>query len=308
MLKITDLPLEIQLQIISQAPVLKLTSTYYYILYHQLYQKHLINEFSVGIFNIIKNSLIPLISYIKSLDSIRFCQRSLVARALKLSSYESQILGNNKRNNGEPELDITQIEFISDSWPIIYSLLKSPKFFFDINDFISIQKFDNNFTSLNYKYHQSKNIMSFNRIHSFTFQKSIFLSNGYYILNLAVSIKNYNFGLGTIKFQIFNKIESNNDDNDIKKLISTFYLSNNIDELMPKNKIVVLNLGKFKVENDNLNHSLNEIYIEMEEIGSMPIHGINFYYFDIKPMSSHIFQNYYDYKYFNYNYFYWFLN
>ncbi|CAI5760690.1 unnamed protein product [Candida verbasci] len=252
---LTDLPLEIQIKLIQMVPDsnLKYTSPHFYLLYNDLFYHKFIHDFGEESLIVILKVIPWLVPYIKSLDSFRLMNRTIISNRLNL-----QLTSPTNPFN---------VQFIKDSWKYIYSIFKNKRLFAEYQDY----RIDE---PSNYIFNHYVEI---NRTYLLSYKKTVWLSPGKYNLNTGLAVK-YGHGLGTTKFEIKYDNEKIN-----------FYPPTNINDILPKNQFCFLKIGEFEItrgkNDENSTQKLKKIEITMEEIGLYIKSGFRIYFIDISQPS-----------------------
>lgn len=264
---ISLLPVEIHVELMKLDPSssIRLTNTYFYTLYNDLYYEKIIRTFGEDIVNVLIKVLPWLKTYIRSLDVFRYQSRNSIASRLGLT------------DNDDPDNPLHCI-YIKDSWKYIYSILKNKRLFAEYSDY----KIDE---PTNYVYNH---FVEINRTYLLSYSKCVWLPPGNYNLNIGLVIKHGN-GLGTTKFEIKHE-------NEIGKIeTQTFYPPTNINDILPKQQFCLLKLGEFqlppkrnysknKKRNDH-HDKLHKVQFTMEEIGLYLKSGFRIFFIDISQPS-----------------------
>lgn len=265
---IGDLPIEIQLKLLSLAPrsSLKSVNSHFYVLYNDLYYQKIVKVFGESIINVLIKTSPWLITYMKSLDVIRNHLRDLIASKLKLPMP-------NDENNAVTE-NVLHFQYLADSWKYIYSLLKNKRLFAEYSDY----KIDE---PTNYVFNH---FVEINRTYLLSYSKTLWLSPGKYNLNIGLVIKHGN-GLGTTKFEVSYGDEKN-------PIRQSFFAPRNINEILPKKQFCFLKLGEFEINpvyKTNIGNPLNKLIkvnLIMEEIGLYLKSGFRIFFIDVSQPST----------------------
>ncbi|ODV96438.1 hypothetical protein PACTADRAFT_49786 [Pachysolen tannophilus NRRL Y-2460] len=190
---------------------LKLTSKEFYVFYNEMFFEKLIKEFGRDYIGMILDKVLDrfIKPYIRAFEYCRRRQRLIIKNFLKLAPQD---------------------EFFKDSFQMVYSILKNRRLFASYDDY----KTD---TPLKYHYN---NFVTINRTYLLSYNKTICLTPDLYNLSCGIIVENC-LGLGTTKFQIL--------DHYTKKPYLEYYPPTNINDILPNNKFVLLNLGDFKIPN-----------------------------------------------------------
>lgn len=282
---LVKLPLEIQIKLLLMVPNsnLKFVNSHFYLLYNDLYYHKIVNTFGEATVKVIIKILPWLKPYIKSLDVFRKQARLIIAKRLQLE--ESPIIVHN------PDFTTTvnplNCQYIKDSWKYIYSILKNKRFYAEYCDY----KIDE---PSNYVFNHYVEI---NRTYLLSYNKVCWLAPGDYNLNIALAVKNGQ-GLGTTKFEV--RYQELNELGETLIKLQTFYPPSNINEILPKNQFVCLNVGHFVIpppsetesrfyfkqfQSNSDHNKLRRIEIVMEEIGLYLKSGFRVYFIDISQPS-----------------------
>lgn len=272
---LAELPIEIQVRLLKLCPSssLKLTNSFFYLLYNELFLDKLTKTFGDDVLLIVAKIYPWLRTYIKSLDHFRFDSRNVIASRLKLKDIPFV--------KGMTLEDILNAEYINDSWKYVYSLLKNRRLFAEYSDY----KIDE---PTNYVYNHYVEI---NRTYLLSYHKTIWLAPGKYNLNIGLVVKHGN-GLGTTKFEIKHTMANG------KERVLTFFPPTNIKEILPKNQFCFLKIAEFELppinscaNREGKHKCLHKIQITMEEIGLYLKSGFRIYFIDIS-LPSMIFNDY----------------
>lgn len=260
---ITRLPVEIHVRLLKLVPdtKLRLTNSYFYLLYNDLFYDKIIDTFGDDIVAVLTKVSPWLKTYIKTLDVFRKDSRAIIASRLQLT------------DEVDPQNPLNTI-YIKDSWKYIFSLIKNKRLFAEYSDYTIDEP-------SNYVYNH---FVEINRTYLLSYAKSLWLAPGTYNLNIGLVIKHGN-GLGTTKFEI--KYKDFND----QLITQTFYPPTNINDILPRKQFCLLRLGEFTVpesRNDKYNkddieqhNKLYKIQLIMEEIGLYLKSGFRIYFIDI---------------------------
>lgn len=252
---LTELPLEIQIRIISDdhSGSLKFVNKHFYSLYNNLFYDKLINTFGESIVPVIERLTPWLKLYIKSLDVFRRQSREIIARVNDLEDIDEVTLPFN-------------CCYISDSWKYIYSILKNKRLFAEYKDY----KVDE---PTNYVFNHYVEV---NRTYLLSYKKLFWLAPGKYNLNIALVAQNVS-GLGTTKFEIEYK------NTDGKSVLQTYFPPTNINEILPNDQFCFLKVGEFTIPPISTQSSNKSIHVQctMEEIGLYRKSGFSIFFIDI---------------------------
>ncbi|CAK7898299.1 hypothetical protein CAAN1_26S01310 [[Candida] anglica] len=255
------LPVEIQVKLLGLAPEssLKLVNSHFFVLYNDLFYTKIIETFGEEIVAVLIKVLPWLKQYIKTLDSIRYQSRRLLADRLGLQDDTGL--------TGYP----LHTSYVKDSWKYIYSLLKNKRLFAEYSDY----KIDE---PINYIFNHYVEI---NRTYLLSYSKDVWIAPGDYNLNIGLVIKHGN-GLGTTKFEI--RYEDDNGDT----VSQQFYPPTNINDILPKAQFCLLKLGEFSVPTPHTStgNKLRKVQLVMEEIGLYLKSGFRIYFIDIAQPSA----------------------
>lgn len=260
---LSKLPLELQVQLIKNAPEssLKYTNSHFYILYNDLFYEKLIRTFGEDIIEVLKKVLPWIKIYVKTLDTFRYHARNAIALRLKLKDEHTSIDFEGKNNE-------FHCMYIKDSWKYIYSILANKRLFAEYKDY----RIDE---PTNYVFNH---FVEINRTYLLSYEKDLWLVPGKYNLNIGLLIKDGR-GLGTTKFEIKYHEKPN------QPVVQTFFPPTNINDILPKMQFCLLKVGEFniphKVDIDNQSNKLVHIQFVMEEIGLYLKSGFRIFFIDI---------------------------
>lgn len=287
---LVKLPLEIQIKLLLMVPNsnLKFVNSHFYLLYNDLYYHKIVNTFGEATVKVIIKILPWLKPYIKSLDVFRKQARLVITKRLQLE--ELPIIIHNS-DFTTTTINPLNCQYIKDSWKYIYSILKNKRLYAEYCDYQIDEP-------SNYVFNHYVEI---NRTYLLSYKKVCWLTPGDYNLNIALAIKNGQ-GLGTTKFEV--RYQELNELGETLIKLQTFYPPSNINEILPKNQFVYLNVGHFiipktsKIESkfyskqfqfqpqpNNDHNKLRRIEIVMEEIGLYLKSGFRVYFIDISQPS-----------------------
>ncbi|CCE85814.1 Piso0_005449 [Millerozyma farinosa CBS 7064] len=261
---LSKLPLEIQVQLIKNAPEssLKYVNSHFYILYNDLFYEKLIRTFGEDIIQVLEKVLPWMKIYIKTLDTFRYHARNAIASRLKLKDEYTSIDFEGKNNE-------FHCMYIKDSWKYIYSILANKRLFAEYKDY----RIDE---PTNYVFNH---FVEINRTYLLSYEKDLWLVPGKYNLNIGLLIKDGK-GLGTTKFEIKYHDKANH------PVVQTFFPPTNINDILPKMQFCLLKIGEFNIPQkeddiDNLSNKLVHIQFVMEEIGLYLKSGFRIFFIDI---------------------------
>ncbi|EDK40983.2 hypothetical protein PGUG_05081 [Meyerozyma guilliermondii ATCC 6260] len=262
---ISRLPVEIQVRLLKMEPSssLKMTNSYFYILYNDLYYDKIIESFGKSIVPVLIKILPWLKTYIKTLEVFRSKSRQIISNRLDLTDTGVDYLGISWENP-------LHCQFIKDSWKYVYSVLKNKRLFAEYSDY----KIDR---PTNYVYHH---FVEVNRTYLLSYTKTVWLAAGDYNLNIGLVIKHGN-GLGTTKFEIEYESE------DGKTVAQTFYPPSNINDILPKKQFCFLKIGEFSIPQKKKpsENKLFKVKFTMEEIGLYLKSGFRIFFIDLSQPS-----------------------
>lgn len=245
------LPLELRLEILRlslQDSTSELTSNFklvsreFYVLYNELFHDKLIVEFGTEFLETRAARVLEkfIKPYIKSFDYWRGVQRELIVRHWHLEPHDW---------------------YYRDSYQMVYSILKNRRLFATIQDYQVdepvVPRFDN--------------FVSISRTYLLSFNKTVELTVGSYNLSCGIIVENA-LGLSTTNFHV--RLHESG------KQLLKYQPPSNINEILPKNKFVLLNLGDFKVRKVP-GTKLVKIDIIMEEGGLYIKSGFSICFIDI---------------------------
>lgn len=246
-MSITRLPVELESRILRLVPELRFASAHYYALYNELFRERLFADYGEIIQLVILQTYQVLRKYVKSYDSIFGATRKLIQKQLAAVNLECT-------------------EFVSDSWRLVYYLVRYRKRFLKRDCFV-VQPSDR------YVFGEDRSV-TVAMAYTLRYEEAFVLARGRYYLGVCVSLGDPCLGLGTIKFSI----EVLNASGVVRHY--SFYAASNITEMMPKNHICFLNLGQFDC--DAGDGSVPRVRFLMEETGSNAKCGIQFHYIDLR--------------------------
>lgn len=280
---LASLPIELELQLLEFAPQLRFVNTHYYSLYNEHFRQRLFHECGPNIAQAIFHAKEAIVAYVKGCDTIRYYTRNIIARTQNLLSPDTINAVD----------DIYQSAYISDSWQLIYYLIKYRKIYPTIEHFVTQESDD-------YVYDAKHTVMSVVRSHSLRYERDVYLTEGFYNLTCALMLDKVSYGLGTTKFQI----QVFNTDNKTVRYTHNYYPATNIADVAPRSHFVVLNMNSFAIDSSTgddsiftsfanketdatdmpkANHKFRRVKLIMEETGLNVKMGIKFFYFDFKP-------------------------
>lgn len=279
---INQLPLEIQVRLLKLVPhsLLKFINSHFYLLYNDLFFDKLVRVFGDDALVLLAKVYPRLRTYIKSLDTFRETSRKVISSRRGLKDL-ALTTGSEKAISAD---DISQAQYIGDSWRYVYSLFKNKRMFAEYSDY----KIDE---PTNYVYNH---YLEINRTYLLSYCKTAWLAPGKYNLNIGLVVKHGN-GLGTTKFEIkYRNIHG-------EDTVLTFYPPTNIKDILPKNQFCFLKIGEFEIpalpqdgvmdSDSHHHHHLYKIQLTMEEIGLYVKSGFSIFFIDIS-LPSMIFNDY----------------
>ncbi|OBA23203.1 hypothetical protein METBIDRAFT_76263 [Metschnikowia bicuspidata var. bicuspidata NRRL YB-4993] len=280
---LTELPLEIQVRLLQLVPgsLLKYTNSYFYLLYNDLFCDKLVRVYGDDALVILAKVYRWLRTYIKSLDTFRAESRHVIWSRRNLSDWASET---GKTGGSVSPQDMTQAQYIADSWRYVYALFRNKRMFAEYSDY----KIDE---PTNYVYNHYVEI---NRTYLLSYCKTAWLAPGRYNLNIGLVVK-HGRGLGTTKFEIKYRTAEGDD------TTLTFNPPTNIRDILPKKRFCFLKIGEFEIpplpQDTTLasspyhHHNLYKIQLVMEEIGLYLKSGFTIFFIDIS-LPSVIFNDY----------------
>lgn len=259
------LPVEIQVRLLKMEPSssLRMTNSYFYMLYNDLFYEKIIESFGKAIVPVLIKVLPWLKTYIKSLEVFRAESRKIISSRLGLVDTGVDYMGIAWENP-------LHCQYIKDSWRYVYSVLKNKRLFAEYSDY----KIDR---PTNYVYHH---FVEVNRTYLLSYTKTVWLAAGEYNLNIGLVIKHGN-GLGTTKFEIEYESESGS------TVDQTFYPPSNINDILPKKQFCFLKIGEFKIPKKVKldENKLVKVKFTMEEIGLYLKSGFRIFFIDLSQPS-----------------------
>ncbi|ODV87057.1 hypothetical protein CANARDRAFT_194285 [[Candida] arabinofermentans NRRL YB-2248] len=221
-----DLPTEIVSKIFKLVPnQLKATCKTCYLLYNEYYCEKLVDEMGNDIiYNIAMYNIPYLVDYIKSFDYWRYDLRNMIAKEYDLKDYEQD---SNIRRQMTPK-EIVECKYVKDSWKLVYAIFKNRRLFVEYQDY----EIDEPQSYLSYS------MLHINKTYLVKYKKSIKLSSDLYNLSCGIVIQNA-LGLGSMNFKVIRT--------DTKEELMSFFPPTNINDLVPHERFVMLDLGVFYV-------------------------------------------------------------
>ncbi|CDK30016.1 unnamed protein product [Kuraishia capsulata CBS 1993] len=261
-----DLPVEITRRIMKLCPrELKGTCKSFYVMYNEMYYHRMVEEMGSGVIYTIGVHALPhIVKYVRSFDYWRGTLRKMIADYCRLPEYDES------ESRNKTPIDSINCTYIADSWSLVYSLFKNRRLFVEYTDYQVDEP-------MNYIY---RHILQINKTYLLHYKKTIKISADVYNLSCGIIIQNA-LGLGTIKFQVV--------DHRTGEPLLTYYPPTNINEMLPRNKFSLLDLGNFEVNADTYVSSdeslvqdrLVEVDIIMEETGLYIKSGFSMCFIDV---------------------------
>lgn len=213
-----DLPYEILQRIYNESPNnLKASCKFFYIMYNDYYMNMFIDRFGPEILEtMVKYDYKYLIDYIKSFDYWRGTTRKIISNYYKLPMpYDIS-------NSDSITADYLNVQYIRDSWKLIYGIYVNRRIFVDYTD---------------YKVSDNRTTKSIN------INTKLKLLPGLYNLSCGLIIQN-SAGMSTTIFEVIN--------NESKEKLLDYQPPYNLNELVPMHKFVLLDIGTFEVKNSKV--------------------------------------------------------
>lgn len=269
---LTKLPVEIQVTLLRLCPesALKNSSSYFYLLYNDLFYDKLVRTFGDDVVHVLAKLYPWLRTYIKSLDCFRRECREIVSKRLALKDFGADY-------KSVPAEELVKAQYVKDSWRYVFSLFKNKRLFAEYSDY----KIDE---PTNYIFNH---FVEINRSYLLSYSKSVWLAPGRYNLNIGLVVK-HGSGLGTTKFEVRYQLR------DGKEVSQTLYPPTNINEILPKKQFCFLKIGEFSIPHDesesmttgdDKHHQLHKVIVTMEEIGLYLKSGFRIFFIDISQPS-----------------------
>lgn len=250
-----DLPPEIISKIFQEVPEeLSGTCTYFYAMYNDYYGDQLRREFGSFIESAMLKDRLRLVQYIRAFDYWRRPQRMIIARRYDLPETSEDC----------------NCQWIRDSMKLIYGLYKNRRLFIEEGDYQVDEP-----GALN------QGLLEINKTYMVKYNKSVRLAPGSYRFNCALLLQN-SHGLSSTNFRVF--------DSRTGEVLSNYFPPSNVNDLLPRDKLVMLNVGGFKVEDAHSSEyrdKLINIDVQVEETGLYLKSGFVLCYMDIVSIGRH---------------------
>lgn len=280
-----DIPFELQAIFLESNSNLKYVNRYYYQFNNVYYRSKLFKEFgSPLVLYCIRQCCSGIVRYVKSFDFLRKEIRQI------LEPQPSTVSDNH---------DIDNMQYISDSWEVIYYLFKYRKIYPLLLNFEILEKSDNEI----YKENPTYGSVIIERSNHVSMKQRTFLpKNSDYYLYLVLKVNSsYISGLGTMSFTVDSRVQPINlpesdipikDDKYQPYSKNIFYAATFIEDLISSKMksiedeaVVHLKIGKFSTKVPSLidgedTSNLISLNISITEFGLKLKSGIEFLYFD----------------------------
>lgn len=186
----------------------------------------------------------------------------------KIDTLLSQFLGSFEYWNSE----LKELLKPEKDYEFVYSIFQNRKVFFQLEDF-SVEPG----SEVEAAAAPETSSIYFKNVSAFQYSKPVYLPNGIYNFQVGIRCKSFQTsGLGSTKFTLTNE--------DLGFSLVK-YPPPYIQDLIPSNRIVVLNFGQFVVQDSQFqdDRGLTKFEIRIEEMGMIPKFGFYLEYIDFQP-------------------------